>query len=258
MINLKDLIEKLKSSPRIKGVFTAGTTASQITPASDIDLIVILDKNNEDLKAVYTMIENRFADIFFFDIDFVNRLNGESEVLGNNFDGMFLEWLLKGKVEYDPNGILSNLKNKITENHCNLKISDPEKRDFWIKTNYNFIANSRYYNSGEKTYHQALELRLLYSIIELVSAYFAFRNIPWRGEKRAIKYLEDNDRDFIEILYKYSQSCDLKKRMKYYQELFERIFIGEYQKWNNDFIVPISNQNQYDQRMIGFWNDLIE
>lgn len=229
-----------------------------MNPSSDIDFAVILDKNSEGIKSIYTMIENRFADIFFFDIDFLNQLKSKREVSANNFDGMFLEWLANGKIEYDPENFLSALKTKISKEPPSQKVQDSEKRDFWIKTNYNFIANSRYYNSSDKLYHQALEFRLLYSIIELITAYFSFRNIPWRGEKTAVKHFEQNDPKFFSLFQKYSQSSNLNKKMKYYRQLFEGTFWGEYQKWPNNFIIVISNKNQYDEELLGFWNELIE
>ena len=52
--SLTNLIEKLKLSPRVKGVFSAGTTATKLTPSSDIDLIIIIDKNSEEIKSIFT------------------------------------------------------------------------------------------------------------------------------------------------------------------------------------------------------------
>lgn len=256
--SLANLIEKLKASQRVKGIFSTGTTATTLTPSSDIDLIVVLDKNPEEVKSIFTTIENRFSDIYFFDIEFLNQLKDRNEVSGNNPDGMFLEWLQKGKIEYDSENLLVNLKSKIEKTPPIQKIDDSEKRDFWIKTNYNFIANSRYYNSKNEIYNKALELRLLYSVIELITAYFSFRGIPWRGEKSAIKYLELNDPDFLSIFEKYSRSNSLTEKMEYYTRLFHAIFFGEYQKWKDDFVVAISSKNQYDQRLNSFWDNLTE
>ena len=256
--SLTTLIEKMKSSPRVKGIFTTGTTISDLTPSNDIDLVVILDENKEGIKSVYTTIQDHFSDIFFFDIDFLNQLKNKHDVFGNNFDGMFAEWLTKGEIEYDPENLLLALKNELGENPPLQKVADSEKRDFWIKTNYNFIANLRYYNSGDELYKKAIEIRLLYSVVELLTAYFSFRDIPWRGEKVAVKYLEQNDQKFFSIFQAYFRSSSLEDKMKYYRELFSEIFFGEYQRWENDFIVTVSNQNQYDPKLISFWNQIVK
>lgn len=255
--SFSNLIKKLTSSQRVRGIFSTGTTATTLTPSSDIDLIVVIDKNSEEIKSIFTTIENRFSDIYFFDTDFLNQLKDKSEVSGNNFDGMFLEWLKKGKIEYDPENLLESLKSKTEETSPAQKVADSEKRDFWIKTNYNFIANSRYYNSKDEIYHKALELRLLYSVIELITAYFSFRGIPWRGEKAAIKYLEQKDQKFLSIFEEYSKSNLLAEKMKHYTELFDAIFFGEYQKWEDDFVIPISQKNGYDKKLSNFWDSLV-
>lgn len=256
--SLRNLIDKLKSSPRVKGIFTTGTTATKMNPSSDIDFVVVLDKNPENIKSVYTMIENRFTDVFFFDIAWLNELQDKSEVSGDNFDSLFLEWLVKGKIEHDPENILSALRQRISENPPLQKITDSEKRDFWIRTNYNFIANWRYYNSQDEVYRKALELRLLHSVSELMTAYFSFRDMPWRGEKTAVKYLEQNDKEFLSTFEKYSKSASLDEKFKHYGELFNAIFFSDYQKWEDDFIVPIAKQNQYSQELVSFWGKLTD
>jgi len=255
-LSLMNLIEQLKLSPRVKGIFTTGTTATKLTLSSDIDLVIILDKNDESIKSVYTKIENHFSDIFFFDIDFINQLKSRQEVSGNNFDGMFLEWLVKGKIEYDPESLLLTLKNIIDKNPPLQNVTDSEKRDFWIKTNYNFIANLRYYNSSDELYRKALEMRLLYSVIELITAYFSFRGIPWRGEKAAVKYFEEHDLEFFSVFQKYTQSNNLDVKMKYYQDLFNKIFFGDYQKWEDDFVVGISKKDSYKPELTKWWEKL--
>ena len=254
--SLRKFIERLKSSPRVKGIFRTGTIAPKLPAASDIDLVVILDKNEERMKSVYTTVENRFADIFFFDVAWVKRLAAKREVFGNGFDGMFIRWLAQGSIAYDPANLLRELKQKISERPPRQNVSDAEKRDAWEKVNYNFVANARYYRSRDARYHTALEFRLLYSVIELVTAYFLFRNIPWRGEKAAVRHFEEHDQKFLEAFRKYSASGSLEKKMKYYQKMFNRIFTGEYQRWKDDFVIPISNQNQYDKNLIKFWNQL--
>lgn len=254
--SLVQFIEILSSSPRVKSLFTTGTTATKPSPSSDIDLIVILDKNIEDVKSIYTMIENRFADIFFFDIEFTQTLRNKKELSTNAFEGMFTEWLVKGKIEYDPENTLTTLKQRIEKEPPIQKVPDAEKRDFWIKTNYNFIANSRYHNSDDTLYHEALEFRLLYSVIELITAYFSFRNLPWRGEKTAIKYFKQNDPDFFSLFQRYSGSKNLDERMNYYGELFRKSFHGEYQKWQDDFVIPVSWKEGYKPELKEWWEKL--
>ena len=255
--SLAKLMEELKSSPRVRGIFVTGTTASGLSPSSDIDLVVILDENKEKIRSVYTTVEGHFSDIFFFDVDFLKQLQDKGNILANDFDGMFVEWLAKGKIEHDPEGFLLALKDKISENSFVQNITESEKKSLWAKINYNFIANKRYYDSGNELYRKALELRLLHSVIEIFIAYFSFRNIPWRGEKEAVKYLEQNDQEFLLVFNNYSKSNTIEDKIKHYEELFAHSFFGDHQKWPDDFVIAISKENQYNQELKNFWDKLL-
>lgn len=257
-LSLKELLDNLKSSPRVRGIFLTGTTATTLNSASDIDIVVLLDKNTEELKSIYTTIDNRFSDVFFFDLDFLAELNNATEVSANNFDGMFLNWLINGKVEYDPDNLLLPLKIKATETPALQKVHESEKRDFWIKINYNFIANLRYFNATDELYHKALEIRLLYSVVELITAYFSLREIAWRGEKVALKFFEENDTNYLATFEAYSKSNSLFEKMDNYQKLFFLTFFGEFQKWDNSFIIPLTKHNHYNKEMSDFWNKLTQ
>ncbi len=255
-IALQDLIDELALSSRVKGIFTTGTTATGLTTSSDIDLVVILDKNSEEIKSAYTMIEERFADIFFFDSDFVTKCKNMERIPANAFEGMFITWLAKGKIYKDDTGVLFELKEDARAKMDGFIIPDEEKQDSWFKINYSFIANTRYFNAENDLYHKALELRLLYSISELIVAYFTFRNIPWRGEKSAIAYLEEHDTRTYECFTNFLESSSLEKRFNAYQDLFHRTSFANYQQWNDDFLVVLNSKHHVDESLTIFWNQL--
>jgi len=254
--SLASLLEQLKASPRVRGIFTTGTTAATMNLASDLDLVIVLDRNPEGLRSIYTMIEDRFSEIFFFETDFLNELATKAEVTGEEFDGMFVEWLAKGRIEHDPDGLLLTLKNKLEAKPPRQVVSDSLSRGDWVKANYNFIANTRFFKSGDELYHRALEIRLLYSTIELVTAYFSFRGIPWRGEKAAVQYLGRHDREFLATFQRYTASTTLAEKMKCYEELFKKVFAGEFQKWDQDFVVAISKESKDDRKLLHVWTEL--
>lgn len=224
-----------------------------LTPASDIDVIIVLDANTERIEKLYTTIEGRFADIFFVDMQLLNQLLKRTTVSANSLDGILTDWLLQGQIAYDPHSLLSRLKSKLEQTPLTLTVSSAEQRALWAHINYNFIANSRYYRSTDPLYHQALEMRLLYSMMELISAYFSFRAIPWRGEKAAVKYLAHNASELLKIFQKFFASTTLDDKMKYYTQIFPHIFFGAYQRWNDDFIIPMSETNGYDNTLLEFW-----
>jgi predicted nucleotidyltransferase len=254
---LQTTIHQLSLSPRVKGIFTTGSTATGLAPSSDIDLVVILDDNREGIKSAYTMIEGKFADIFFFDLAFVKRCAKLNTIPANGFEGIFLTWLAKGRIEKDEREILTNLKTTAQKKVKTLKISTEEKRDHWFKINYNYIANKRYFNSDNGLYHDALEFRLLYSVSELIVAYFVFRDIPWRGEKEAVMHLKKDDRNTYACFTKYFKSQTVNDRYMSYAKLFKRVLVSSDQQWDKDFLVIVNSKHQIEESLTTFWNKLL-
>lgn len=249
--NLQSVLDHLSHVPEVNGVFTTGTTASGLGPSSDIDIVVILEKNDAGIKSAYTMIEHRFADLFFFDVDFVKKVMQLTEVPANGFEGMFITWLEKGKIQKDESGLLAQLKAHVgTKSHL-MHIALEEKQDSWFRMNYNFIANQRYFDSEDDLYHSALEIRLLYSVTELIVAYFTLRGIPWRGEKEAIKYFAANDEQMLKIFTDYTKSQSLADRFHVYQDLFRAVLYGDFQAWDKEFLIVKDEKNRMDERLIG-------
>ncbi|MEI7512840.1 MAG: nucleotidyltransferase domain-containing protein [Candidatus Uhrbacteria bacterium] len=256
--SLSGLLQTLKASPRVKGLFTTGSTATGIKPSSDIDLVVILDKNTEGLKAVYTNIERHFSDIFFFDVSYLEGLKKMDEIPANGFEGMLTNWLLKGRIEHDPDGILTTTKEALSESIC--VVGKAEKQDVLTRINYSLIANRRYFSAEEELYHVSLEVRLLYSTVELVTSYFSLRGMPWRGEKDAMAYLAKHDPDYRDLLLSCIRTSSLDEKMKYYEILFTKTILDDDQVWKNDFVVMVpKNQDKNEEKELhDFWDELTE
>lgn len=241
--SLDIVIEKLKASPRVKGIFLTGSI-SALKPESDLDVVIILDKNTEQIKSLYTTIEGRFADIFFFGQEFLEQLDIEKEISGNSLAAIFLNWLDKAKIVYDPKRILENLRSKKLSSK--IFVPDYEKRQAWVNVNYNFIAAKRYFTAVAPLYRSALELRLMYSVMELVTAYFTFRDIPWRGEKTAVGYFQHADPDYFSIFNDYLASTTSEERMRSYEALFKKTLFRDYQQWPQEFSIAVSLQPKKD------------
>lgn len=256
-LSLQQLIERLKSSPRVRGVFVTGSTAANSKPWSDVDLVIILDTNTVGLKSIYTMVENRFADIFFFDKKFVQDIISAKDVSGLDMRGMFVTWLTKAKIEYDPDGILENTQAKFKKDPPMLSVTEQEQRDLWVKINYNFIANNRYFKAQDPVYQQALAIRLSYSVVELMTAYFSLRGIPWRGEKAAVEYFQQHDPEYLGAFVVYSSVTSIESKMESYGQLFEKTLYGGYQKWDDNFIIPVSSDHAFSPNLVEFWQELL-
>lgn len=260
MLNLVEIIKNLETKPEVDALFLMGSQENEHKPYSDIDLTIILKKHVYDLTSLYTWIDNKFADIFFFDHADLKRIESSELLSGNTMDAVFVSWLQKSVIQFDKSGQLTDLKNKIEGLVTKIEIPKSEKDLFCQKINYNLIANTRYFESNDPLYHEALEARLLYSVSEVFTGYFEFRNILWRGEKLAMKYLKENDSNFYDAFLSYTRASSLHERFNAYIYLARLAFTNDYQSWNKDGVFPQTKDRMKsrDQELIGYWNELIK
>jgi len=221
MKSLKGLIETLESKAEVDGVFLTGSHGLGLAHAnSDIDLIVILKENTQNIRSVFEMIDDTFADIFFFDTRELTDIIRYEKANGSSSNGMLLSWLQKGDIKFDKSGLLKQLKAKLPE--IKLIISEHEKTVFLDKISYNLLANKRYFSSTDPIYKEALEVRLMYSIPDLFVGFLVLRDQPWRGEKDAIKFVKENDPKFYELFLEYQKTTDLERKMSLYSRMAEK------------------------------------
>jgi hypothetical protein len=258
MPELHALIKKLKEEDNIDAVFITGSHGrGEQKPYSDLDLVIILRENTHQIKCVYTWIDGIFADIFFFDRADLQRITQADDIDANSIDGILLSWLEKANLEFDKTGSISELqKNKTVRENCD--VTDSEQRTAHQKISYNFVANARYFESDDPLYHEALEIRLLYSVIELITGYFILRGIPWRGEKNAVAYCKVYDPEFYGLFQKYTQSSDLKTRFELYRVMVARTLPDGYSLWSqHDTIAVPKNPNADSAMLKEYWERLV-
>ena len=204
---------------------------------SDIDLVVILKENKDELYCSYNWIDGIFTEAFFFDSNDLKRIASNNKMDSESFDAILLDWIKKSNIYFDKSGILTDLKSK-AQNIDTLNQSDRSKEGFWQRINHNYIADKRYFDSGDKLYHEALEIKLFYSMEQVICAYFAFRDIPWRGEKNAVLFLKENSHEFYKLFQNYTSATSLKERFEAYSRMFNAVFTDKYKKWTkNDGII---------------------
>lgn len=258
MLNLTQTIKNLESKPEVDAVFITGSQGNEHKPYSDIDLVIILKNHAYDLTSLYTWIDDKFADIFFFDYTDLERIETSKELPGNAMDAVFVSWLQKATVQFDKSGKLTNLKDRVVELANKIGIPKSEKDLFWQKINYNFVSNTRYFESNDPLYNEALEVRLLYSVSEVFTGYFEFRDILWRGEKSAMKYLKESDPGFYNAFISYTKASSLKEKFNAYVALVKLVFVGSYRLWSKGNIFPQSKDRTKanNQDLVEYWEKL--
>ncbi len=265
MQSLETIIQKLEQKPEVDAVFLTGSIGNNTSTAdSDIDLIIILKDNTQGIESIFTWIDGVFADIYFFDLENIksiiesNTLSSESGHMSDKMNHLLYVWLKKGEIRFDKSGELTKLKSMEKEL---VPVSEQKKWNSWVNTNYNFEANTRYFNAKDSKYHEALEMRLLYSVIQVICTYFDFIGEQWRGEKLAITYLKEHDLDFYEMFIRYTKATNLGERFTEYSVMVHRVFElnPKYPLWKKDEIIPKSQRGGFeiDNNLLNIWNGLI-
>lgn len=166
-------------------------------------------------------------------------------------------WLKKGDIKFDKFGKLTKLKNLEKE----IKIPQTQLFRSWNNTNYNLEANTRYFNSNDSLYHEALEIRLMYSIPQIICSHLDFVGQPWEGEKKALTYFKEHDSNFYDLFLKYTQAVNLAERFSIYKQMAERVFSlnPKYKIWDKTEIIAKSQREQFENSndLVDYWQSLI-
>lgn len=259
---LDQIIEKLKSKEQVDAVFLTGSHGAGRKAYSDIDLVIILKENDKKVGSLYTWIDGVFADIFFFDHADMDMIESAKELPENKMDGKLVSWLEKGVIQFDKSGKLTAMGAKIPELKKKMLVTSGEKDLFWQKISYNWVANERYFKSGDPLYYEALEIRLLYSVVEVINGYFVFRGIAWRGEKGAIVYLKEKDADFYGLFSAYTKAATFDEKFKFYSQMVQKVFPkgSRFALWKESDILPQPKGRPagIEPELVAWWGGLIK
>jgi len=260
MTNLNTVVDNLKNKPEVDCVFLTGSQGAEHKPYSDIDLVIIFDRNMSGLKSLYTWMDGQFADVFFFDHADIERIRTADVLSSNTMDAVLVDWLKKSNIIFDRSGKTSALKEARQALTEKFAIPTDEKSLYLQKINYNLIANTRYFESNDPIYHEALEIRLQYSFAELITGYFEFRNIPWRGEKAFLKHVKEHDPNFYALFQGYIKAASLKERFGLYTKMAHAVFTDDCRMWNAEGVFPQPKDWKNDSvrsEGVRFWKKLI-
>ena len=72
--------------------------------------------------------------------------------------------------------------------------------------------------SDDPVYLMAVDIRLLYSLPEVFVGYSRARDLPWRGEKELIRYLQRHDPRFLDIFRQCIAETDRERKVVLYEQ----------------------------------------
>jgi hypothetical protein len=221
-LTLDDVISRLARHLAVDGVLLVGSTGlPALTPASDYDMIVVLNEMPVPIHVALTHIDNRLTDVIFFSAAAIERILGQESLadLVDTLEGKLIRWLQAGQIAFDRAGRLGEARSKVQSGQWLRTAGDGEIYAAWFSVNYNVQQTRRMMTSPDPVYLWAVDFRLLYQLADLWGSYFRIRGLPWDGEKGAIRYFQAHDPGYLDLFRTCLAEADRSRKVQLYEQL---------------------------------------
>jgi len=220
LTSLDEVVARLAQHREVESIAILGSGATGIlSPASDYDVLVVLSEMPVPVSLVLTTIERRLAEVVFFSADTIEQWLAMETFDTESYAGSMLRRLKKARVAFDRTGRITRLYEKALSSSWEEKHDQQKVWQAWFNCNYDLQHTKRLLTSTDPVYLMAGDLRLLSGIYDLWKAYFLIRQVPWQGEKEAIRYLMSHDPAYVEVF----QRCLAETNRERKVELYEKV-----------------------------------
>lgn len=219
-LSLDDVLVRLQQHELVAGILLMGSTGEgSLTSSSDIDICLIPSNLPSPAKLFTTWIDNRLAEVYVTTVEAIHRVAGEpGRWSAGSEEEALIRWLRTGRVVYDRTGVIG--AGQAAARQTPTAVPDESCRYWaWWGIGYN-VAHMRRYASGDDVVSQAAaQVRLLWSVFQVIAHYFTIREIPWRGEKEAIRFLTVHDPAYLDLINHCVAEQDILRKARLYEEL---------------------------------------
>ena len=119
----------------------------------------------------------------------------------------------------DRSGSLKLLRNALKRSESSPKLTEGESVSRSNHAIYNLAQTQRMCDSPDPAYEQAVDLRMLYQLSDLMVDYFNLRGLAWRGEKEAVRYWQTSDAGYFDLFMRCYWERNRVERLRLYAEL---------------------------------------
>ena len=262
-MTLAEVIDRLAQNKIVTGLLVIGSASKdKLTPSSDYDLVIVLAENHLPLHVGVTYIDGRFTDLIFLTTaQFEQILALETAIDEDEWLGRIIRWVQEGTIAFDRRGHLAQAQEKVTQGQW-LQVKDKvDGYNPWFRVNYNLSQNKRMLTSNDPVYQTVVDLRVaLYGSADLFFSYFAIRNLPWSGEKDAVRYLLAHDPAYLDLFQKFISEGDRERKFEIYEELAELTVAPAGSIWQDDVSVMTFERKvglSVIAEAVDFWDELV-
>lgn len=205
-LGIEEVITRLSTNKTVAGILQIGSLRKgQLTPASDYDLVIILDKAPKHWFVGVTQIDQRFTDLIFVSRLAVQTLLELDGPIEHEDDiAPIIRWFHDGEFLYDRDGLVKAAQEKVKRGDWIKPLPADAVYGAWFQINYDLAQLKRMILSEDPLYQQVVDIRMaVYGTSDLWFGYFTLRKIEWFGDKAAIRYLSEHDPEFLRVFQQF-------------------------------------------------------
>jgi predicted nucleotidyltransferase len=234
-ISLDDVVARLTQHGEVESIAILGSGAKgNLNPASDYDILVVLSEAPVPVSLILTTIAQRLAEVVFFSADTIEQWLTMETFDAESYVGSMLRRFQKARVAFDRTGRITRLYEKALSNAWKEEHDQQKVWEAWFSCNYDLQHTKRLLTSTDPVYLMAVDLRLLPGIYDLWKASFFVRQLPWQGDKEAIRYLMSHDPDYVALLQRCLAEADRERKVQPYENVAELTLAPLGALWNYD------------------------
>ena len=190
---------------------------------SDRDLLIVLNDRPIAITGGAIICEGVLVDLIVEMRDVLEDLAAtESGAISlNDYGAPFFNWFSSGCIVLDRSGCLGRLRDRLVDGKTGPVLAEGESISRADKALYNLAHTRRMSQSADSVYQQAVDLRMLYQLADLMVDYFTLRGMAWAGEKEAIRYWQQSDPAYLDLFMRCYWERDRDERVRLYGELVE-------------------------------------
>lgn len=260
---LDDLIARLQQHATVNGILLMGSTATTPTPDSDYDLLLVVNELPAPVHLILTDVAARLTEVYVQTPRQIDDLiKSEQPISTHTFDGALVRWLQTGRIVFDRHERLQRAQKQLQFNPRLVPPDETERYSTWFRINYNVLQTRRMLHAADPWYHQAVDFRLLYSLPEVLIGYLKLRELPWQGEKWALRYIQEHDPMFFDLWQRCIAALDRTAKFALYEQMAAHALEPAGGMWppgttTVDFAGDADAQPEHVQVALQWWQQLI-
>ena len=138
--------------------------------------------------------------------------------------------------------------------------ADEKQREcFWL--NHTLLHLQRMVQATDPIYTRAVDLMLMGGLATVCRSYYRLRDLPWEGEKTALRHLQQADPAYLALLDSCLAATARHAKVDYYAQLVAATLAGVGELWQPGgtavILHNVDEQADRGHEGVAFWEELL-